>query len=140
MIVKIINNPKQLEDAYSVRKFVFVDEQNVPVEEEIDEYEDEATHFVLYQDDAPIGAGRFRDVDGYGKVERICVLKEARKLGAGKAIMEKIEDYAHEKGFHKLKLNAQTHAIPFYTGLGYEVVSDEFLDAGIPHKTMMKSI
>jgi predicted GNAT family N-acyltransferase len=140
VIVKIINNPKQLEDAYSVRKFVFVDEQNVPVEEEIDEYEDEATHFVLYQDDAPIGAGRFRDVDGYGKVERICVLKEARKLGAGKAIMEKIEDYAHEKGFHKLKLNAQTHAIPFYTGLGYEVVSDEFLDAGIPHKTMMKSI
>lgn len=140
MIVKIVSNPKELEDAYTVRKIVFVDEQNVPVEEEIDQYEDEAAHFVLYHHDAPIGAGRFRDVEGYGKVERICVLKEARKLGAGKAMMEEIEAYALGKGFHKLKLNAQTHAIPFYTNLGYEVVSDEFLDAGIPHKTMMKTI
>ena len=79
-------------------------------------------------------------MDGYGKVERICVLKEARKTGSGKALMEGIEAYALRKGIHKLKLNAQTHAIPFYAGLGYEVVSEEFLDAGIPHKTMIKNI
>jgi predicted GNAT family N-acyltransferase len=138
--VKIVENQLELEDAYTVRKIVFVDEQNVPVEDEIDQFEAESTHFVLYHDGKPIGAGRFRDVDGYGKVERICVLKEARKLGAGKVIMESIESYARNKGFQKLKLNAQTHAIPFYAGLGYGVVSEEFLDAGIPHKTMMKAI
>ncbi|WP_312471337.1 GNAT family N-acetyltransferase [Neobacillus sp.] len=140
MTVKVVENQTELAEAYSVRKIVFVDEQNVPLEEEIDQFEDEATHFIMYHEGSPIGAGRFRFVDGYGKVERICVLKEARKTGAGKAIMNGIENYARELEIHKLKLNAQTHAIPFYAGLGYEVVSEEFLDAGIPHKTMIKKI
>ena len=140
MNVKIVGNHKELEDAYSVRKTVFVEEQAVPLEEEIDAFENEAEHFIMYHDGSPVGAGRFRFVDGYGKVERICVLKEARKTGAGKAIMNTIENYAREKDIHKLKLNAQTHAIPFYAGLGYEVVSEEFMDAGIPHKTMVKKI
>jgi predicted GNAT family N-acyltransferase len=138
--VKVVENEKELEDAFSVRRTVFIDEQNVPAEEEIDELENEATHFVAYLEDTPIAAGRFRVVDGYGKVERICVLKEARKTGSGKAMMNEIEAYARNNGQHKLKLNAQTHAIPFYAGLGYEVVSEEFLDAGIPHKTMIKNI
>lgn len=140
MTVKIVENQKELEDAYSVRKIVFVEEQNVHLEEEIDAYEDEAKHFVMYDEGSPIGAGRFRFVDGYGKVERICVLNKARKTGAGKTIMNAIENYARQKDIHKLKLNAQTHAIPFYAGLGYETVSEEFMDAGIPHKTMVKEI
>lgn len=140
MTVTIVSDKNQLEDAFSVRKKVFVEEQMVPLEEEIDQFEDTATHFVLYKEGKPAGAGRFRVVDGYGKVERICVLKEARKSGAGKEIMKQIEKFATDKGLEKLKLNAQTHAIPFYEGLGYEVVSDEFLDAGIPHKTMIKKI
>ncbi|WP_026574564.1 GNAT family N-acetyltransferase [Bacillus sp. UNC438CL73TsuS30] len=140
MTVKIVENEKELEDAFSVRRTVFIDEQNVPEEEEIDQHEEEATHFVLYHEGSPIGAGRFRLVDGFGKVERICIMKEARGTGAGKAIMNGIEDYAQKKGIQKLKLNSQTHAIPFYGGLGYEVVSEEFMDAGIPHKTMMKKI
>lgn len=141
MIIKVVENQKELEDAFSIRKIVFVQEQNVPIEEEIDQYEDDATHFVMYGDTStPLAAGRFRVVDGYGKVERICVLKEARKTGAGRKMMNAIETFARKQGLHKLKLNAQTQAIPFYAGLGYEVVSEEFLDAGIPHKTMVKQI
>lgn len=140
MKVKIVENHEELKDAFSVRRIVFIDEQNVPEEEEIDQYENDSVHFVLYHDGTPIGAGRFRLVDGYGKVERICVLKKARKTGAGKQIMNEIEEYARDNGIHKLKLNAQTHAISFYERLGYEVVSEEFLDAGIPHKTMMKQL
>ncbi|WHY93234.1 GNAT family N-acetyltransferase [Neobacillus cucumis] len=140
MTVKIVENEKELEDAFSVRRTVFIEEQNVPEEEEIDQHEKKATHFVLYNEGSPIGAGRFRLVDGFGKVERICILKQARGTGAGKAIMNGIEDFARKKGIQKLKLNSQTHAIPFYGGLGYEVVSEEFMDAGIPHKTMVKKI
>jgi predicted GNAT family N-acyltransferase len=140
MQVKIVETEKELQDAYSVRKTVFVEEQQVPVEEEIDEHEGSATHFVLYEDNEPIGAGRFRVLDGIGKVERICVLKDYRGTGAGKVVMSSIEKYANDKGFSCLKLNAQTHAIPFYSKLGYDVISDEFLDAGIPHKTMKKTI
>jgi predicted GNAT family N-acyltransferase len=130
----------ELKDAYSVRKEVFVEEQKVPLEEEIDQHEEEAAHFVLYEGPTPVGAGRFRTVDGKGKVERICVLSSHRKKGAGQLVMQAIEDFAHNHDVNTLKLNAQTHAIPFYEKLGYKVVSDEFLDAGIPHKTMEKSV
>lgn len=140
MNVKVTENHQELEDAFSIRKTVFIHEQQVPEEEEIDQYDDTATHFVQYDGTKPIGAGRFRTIDRIGKVERICVLKEHRKTGAGKQIMNKIEEYAKKEGIEQLKLNAQTHAIPFYSGLGYEIISEEFLDAGIPHRTMQKKI
>lgn len=141
MNIKIAATNEERDDAYSVRTKVFIHEQNVPAEEEIDQYEDEATHFVLYDDShSPIGAGRFRILDGIGKVERICVLSTARQKGAGISIMKTIEDFASTNGIKKLKLNAQVHAIPFYERLGYMAVSDKFLDAGIPHKTMVKEI
>lgn len=137
----IVQNQQQLEEAFSIRKTVFVEEQNVPLEEEIDQFEEESVHFLLYSEqDQPIAAGRFRVVDGYGKVERICVLDERRGTGAGKYMMESIDAYAEQNGINKLKLNAQTHAIRFYENLGYEVVSEEFLDAGIPHRTMIKTL
>lgn len=141
MHVKIVQSEREKQEAFEVRKIVFVEEQNVPLEEEIDEYDNTATHFVLYDGDSPVGAGRFREVDGYGKVERICVLSSYRKSkGAGRIIMDQIEQHAKEEGFTKLKLNAQTHAEGFYSKLGYETVSDIFMDAGIPHVTMIKSI
>ncbi|WP_102261907.1 GNAT family N-acetyltransferase [Mesobacillus jeotgali] len=141
MEVKIVNNDQELADAFEVRKTVFIHEQNVPEEEEIDQFESDSVHFVLYDDNRKAaGAGRFRVLDGIGKVERICVLKENRKTGAGVAVMNKIEEYAKSQGISTLKLNAQTHAIPFYSRLGYESVSEEFMDAGIPHKTMKKFI
>lgn len=138
MNVEIVKNKQQLEEAFSIRTAVFVEEQKVDVEEEIDQYEESSTHFLLYDDQHAIGTGRFRVIDGVGKVERICVLKNARKSGAGKLIMTAIEDFARNEGISTAKLNAQTQAIKFYEKLGYQVVSDEFLDAGIPHKTMKK--
>ncbi|MED5098808.1 GNAT family N-acetyltransferase [Niallia circulans] len=141
MEVVIVKTDKELKDAFYVRQTVFVQEQNVPIEEEIDAYEEDSVHFVLYDNDKkPIGAGRYRTFDEYGKVERICILSTNRKGGAGKAVMNKIEEYALNNGASALKLNAQTQAIPFYSKLGYEVISDEFLDAGIPHKTMIKHL
>lgn len=136
----IVKNEEQLKDAYYVRKKVFVEEQKVPEEVEIDHLESEATHFVLYDKGEPIGAGRIRFVEDFGKVERICVLNEKRKSGAGKIIMKGIEQFALEKGIEQLKLNAQLHAIPFYEKLQYRPISDIFMEAGIPHKTMMKTL
>lgn len=138
--VIVVKTDKELEDAFFVRRTVFVNEQQVPEEEEIDQFEQESVHFVLYDHDKPVGAGRYRIIDEYGKMERICILKENRKGGSGKTLMNKMEEYAVKNGASALKLNAQTQAIPFYSKLGYEVISDEFLDAGIPHKTMLKKI
>jgi predicted GNAT family N-acyltransferase len=136
----IAKNKPQLDDALTVRHQVFVEEQKVPIELEIDEYEDKSTHVVLYDDEKPIGAGRFRVIDDVGKLERICVLPEYRGKGAGTMIIEKLESIAKEKGLKTVKLNAQTHAKAFYQRLGYETVSAVFPDAGIPHVTMVKTL
>jgi predicted GNAT family N-acyltransferase len=141
VFVKIAENTQEREYAYMIRKKVFVDEQNVPIEEEIDQYEEDSTHFVLYNEqEQPVGAGRFRVIDGVGKVQRICVLSTERKNGAGAMIMSAIGEFAEQNKIPQLKLDAQLHAIPFYSKLGYQIVSDEFMDAGIPHKTMKKNI
>ncbi|MFS0644585.1 GNAT family N-acetyltransferase [Siminovitchia sp. 179-K 8D1 HS] len=131
---------KQLREAYAIRKKVFVEEQHVPIEIELDEHETNASHFVLYDGDKPVGAGRFRILDGKGKVERICILPTHRGKGAGLKIMEKIEEFARSLHIEELVLNAQTSAIPFYKKLGYIVISEQFFDAGIPHRTMKKAV
>ncbi|WP_408010763.1 GNAT family N-acetyltransferase [Pseudalkalibacillus sp. A8] len=141
MKVEVVKSDRQLEDAFTVRKKVFVDEQNVPEEEEIDDYEQESIHFVLYSEDhEAIGAARLRFVEDYGKVERVCIFKEFRGTGAGKMLMQKLEHTASDRGYKKFVLYAQTHAEKFYRRLGYHTYSDIFMDAGIPHVAMKKEI
>ncbi|MGG3888406.1 GNAT family N-acetyltransferase [Metabacillus fastidiosus] len=140
MEIEIVTTDKQLEDAFNIRKIVFVEEQKVPIEEEIDQFENEADHLVLYDGEKPVGAARFRVVDEYGKLERICILKDYRNKGAGSLIMEYLENLASQRGLNKIKLNAQTKAVPFYERFGYKTVSELFMDAGIPHVTMTKII
>lgn len=141
MNVKVVTTEKQLQDAYAVRMKVFVEEQKVPEEEEIDEFENTSTHFVVYDEDQQVaGAGRLREYEGYGKVERICIDSNFRKKGVGRLLMTAIEEEGFKQGFKQFKLYAQTHAIPFYEGLGYQTHSEEFMDAGIPHVVMKKEI
>jgi len=138
-IIKVTNEQEQ-KDAYFVRQKVFVEEQNVSMEEEMDQFDDIATHLVGYEDKLPVAASRLRFVEEYGKLERICVLKEYRGHGYGKQMILHMEQEVKDQGYSKSKLNAQTQALDFYKGLGYEIVSEEFMDAGIPHVTMVKSL
>ena len=132
---------KEREDAFSVRRIVFVEEQGVPLSLELDELDETADHFVVYTENTPIGAGRIREIDsGFGKVERVCILPEFRGKHLGKLIMQALEDHAAYKGFEKIVLNAQSYAIPFYEKIGYVITSPEFMDADIPHRTMEKTI
>ncbi|SKA96286.1 Predicted N-acyltransferase, GNAT family [Sporosarcina newyorkensis] len=142
MTVKIVTDDKGREDAFSVRKKVFVEEQGVPLHLELDEYDQDATHFVVYDsEDNPIGAGRMRGlVNAHGKIERICVLPEHRGKHFGNMIMHTLEEHARKSSMKKLLLNAQAYAVPFYEKLGYVVTSPEFMDADIPHRAMEKSL
>ncbi|WP_227395739.1 GNAT family N-acetyltransferase [Jeotgalibacillus aurantiacus] len=140
MIVKVAETEQEKQHAFAVRKKVFVEEQQVPEEEEIDQFDQTATHFVLYDENLPAGAGRFRVKDGKGKIERVCILSEYRGKNAGVIVMNAMELYARERTVLSLILNAQTHAVGFYEKLGYSVTSEEFLDAGIPHVSMEKSL
>ena len=140
MEITVAENSIQQQDAFQVRTLVFVEEQKVPADLEIDELENESIHFVGYEDGTPGAAARMRLVDEYAKMERICILKDFRGKHYGNDLMWAMEEEAKKRGVQKAKLNAQTQAIPFYERLGYSVVSDEFMDAGIPHKTMTKQL
>jgi predicted GNAT family N-acyltransferase len=129
-------------DALSVRKAVFVDEQGVDPDIEVDEHDETAIHLAAYDDSGdPVGSGRFRSLDEVtGKVERIAVLAEYRGEGLGRAIMTRLEAIARERGLERLVLHSQTRAAPFYERVGYERVGEEFEEAGIPHVEMRKEI
>ncbi|WP_033541621.1 GNAT family N-acetyltransferase [Planococcus sp. CAU13] len=139
--VKKAESELEKEQAFEIRRKVFVDEQQVPLHIEMDEYDDAATHFVGYNFQQPIAAGRIREIEpGIGKVERVSVLPEFRGQHVGVLLMEAMEEYARSAGMSVLKLNSQSYAIPFYEKLNYTVTSPEFLDAGIPHRTMEKNL
>ncbi len=140
MKIDIVKTTQEKEAAYRIRHIVFVDEQQVPVDEEIDEFEDKSIHFIAYDDDNAVGASRLRFIEDYGKLERICVLKPYRGKSFGKHIIERMESEIIKNSYHKAKLHAQTHAKKFYEQLGYHVISDEFMDAGIPHVAMIKDL
>lgn len=138
---KTITNEEQLNKAFDIRKEVFVKEQGVPLEDEFDEFDqldDRCGHILVYYNDQAVGTGRLRIVEEYGKLERICLLEEYRKLGLGKVIVQALEEIAKEKGVIKVKLHGQTHAEGFYQNLGYETASEVFMEDGIPHVLMTK--
>lgn len=129
------------EEALDVRHEVFVEEQGVSVDLEHDQYDDHATHFVAYDGDQPVGAARLREYDdGIGKIERVAVRAPRRGEGWGRKIMAAVETAAREEGFVTLRLDSQNDAIGFYERLGYEVVSEPFMDAGILHRTMIRAL
>lgn len=121
-----------------IRRKVFIEEQNVPEELEWDEYDQDCTH-VLVTDESnkPVACGRLK-ADGH--IGRMAVLKEHRATGIGTSILNELLNHAKSMHIKKIYLHAQTSAIEFYEKQGFEVNSEEFLDAGIAHKTMGKSL
>lgn len=140
MLIETVENDQQLKDAFGVRRTVFIEEQQVPEDLELDEHDDSAVHFIGYENNEPIAAARLRFVEENGKLERICVRKEFRGRSFGRQMIEAMEQQIQKEGLKQAKLNAQTHAEDFYRSLGYETISGQFMDAGIPHVTMIKTL
>ena len=124
-------------DLYAVRREVFVVEQEVPEELEVDGYDPECLH-VLAVDENENAIGTARLLPD-GRIGRVAVLKLWRKNGVGTALMQCLIDEAekHSQGEGDLRLHAQTWTIPFYESLGFIVEGDEFDEAGIPHRPMV---
>jgi len=142
MELRKITHQDELNTAFEIRKEVFVKEQEVPLEDEFDEFDQldaPSEHVLVYYENTPVGTGRIRWVEDLGKLERISILEPYRKHGLGKLIIQGLEEIAAEKGTSKVKLHAQTHAEGFYQKLGYHTASDVFMEDGIPHVLMMKT-
>jgi predicted GNAT family N-acyltransferase len=139
--VEQVTTEAQYQQALAIRTEVFIVEQQVPEELEVDEYEQVATHVVAYnEENQPVATGRILPYgDGVGKMQRIAVLPIARTGGYGRVIMNKLEEIGRELGYTEFVLEAQVHAEGFYKKLGYATVSPEpFLEAGIWHVKMVK--
>jgi predicted GNAT family N-acyltransferase len=131
----------EIERCLDVRREVFVAEQRVPSEIEIDGRDADCTHFLAFVGDDAIGTARLRITeDGHAKAERVAVRRVARGSGAGGALMRAIEREALALGHDRLVLNAQVAVLPFYERLGYTIDGPEFLEAGIPHRAMSKRL
>lgn len=138
-----IESVEELHIAFQIREEVFVKEQNVPLEDEFDDYDKlngPCEHILVYYNEQPAGTGRIIIRDGVGKLDRICILKPYRKYGLGKLIVTSLEEIAQNKGISKVKLHGQTHAEGFYHKLGYQTTSDVFMEDGIPHYLMVKNL
>ncbi len=127
----------EFESCFQIRRIVFVEEQNVPLDEERDAYDEIARHFLATGDGVAAGTARvtLKDHGATAKISRVAVLRSARGLGIGAALMKHIENTVTARQF---LLDAQTHALPFYRQLGYAAHGDEFIEAGIAHRHMQK--
>jgi hypothetical protein len=123
------------EDICSIRYEVFVGEQNVPEELEIDGLDDEAKHVLAFVDGVPIGTGRIL-IDGH--IGRVAVLKNYRGHGIGKLIMKELMKWAHDMSLEKVWLSSQWHAHSFYLDLGFVCVGEIYKEAGIDHIKMYR--
>lgn len=121
-----------------VRVTVFVEEQRVPLDLELDDRDRHCVHVLAYDAAGrPIGTGRI-DIEAGGKIGRVAVLAEARGTGVGTALMESLHDIALRAALNSVWCNAQQSAVPFYAKLGYVVTTEPFFEAGIEHVRMQR--
>jgi predicted GNAT family N-acyltransferase len=121
-----------------VRRKVFIEEQQVPEELEWDGEDEVSSHVLaVAADGMPIGTARLlRD----GHIGRMAVVKEWRGRGVGSALMSHLLDLARASGHEVVRLHAQTHAAGFYAKHGFAVEGGEFMEAGIPHVVMTRTL
>jgi predicted GNAT family N-acyltransferase len=125
-------------DLSAVRLAVFVDEQKFRRAEALDGRDPDCVHVAaLDQKGATIGIGRMM-ADGH--IGRMAVMPPWRGRGVGTAVIHELLAIAKERCLPQVDLDAQIHAIPFYERLGFAKVGEEFLEAGAPHRKMMKKI
>lgn len=123
--------------AQHVRELVFILEQDIAPEDEWDDQDPISTHFVVYDADQPIATARLLSNDHVG---RVAVLKEYRSKGIGKLVMQEIIALAKQQQRKELILSSQVHATQFYSGLGFAVQGESYLDCGIPHVDMVMTL
>ncbi|MEV4783157.1 GNAT family N-acetyltransferase [Burkholderia sp. LMU1-1-1.1] len=122
------------EDAKIIRFEVFVEEQKVPAELEMDDMDAVCLHAVAYDAaGTPIGTGRLLP-DGH--IGRMAVRKSGRGTGVGGALLQTLMAQAKARGDRQVVLSSQTHAAPFYQRHGFTIEGDEFFEAGIAHINM----
>ena len=150
-MIKILNNEKDLKSGFALRKEVFVKEQNVPLEIEIDEkdYLSSTVHIGYYDNEKLVGVARITDLDtNVIHIGRVAIAKSYRGLGLGtnlistcESVITLITSKSTVPAPFTIELSSQLHAEKFYEKLGYARANNTvYLEAGIQHIDMEKTI
>jgi predicted GNAT family N-acyltransferase len=139
--VGLITEPAQMQAALGIREAVFVQEQNVPSEEEYDEFENTSRHFLAMVGHDPAGTARWRLTKKGVKLERFAVLSQYRGLGVGSGLVKAVLDDIHAAEETKgllLYMHAQLTAMPLYAKFGFQPVGEMFEECDIQHYKMQQ--
>lgn len=118
----------------AVRRDVFIMEQGVPEEIELDDRDIRCTHALGLLNGTPVACGRLVP-DGH--IGRVAVVAAYRGRGYGKAVMCELIDLARDRGMEKIGISSQVQALSFYETLGFTPIGEEFMEAGIAHRKMV---
>lgn len=136
-----VNGRADMEKAFAIRRAVFIDEQRVPEEMELDDADAGAFHALALIGGEAVGCGRMVMLDGGEvKIGRMAVMREHRRFGVGREILAFLLDAARARGAREAVLDAQLHAEGFYLKNGFSPAGDVFEEVGIPHRAMRRSL
>lgn len=134
----MITTTRDIATCRALRRIVFIEEQSVPEADEIDDLDDVSVHLLATDQGAPIGSARLLTSRDTGKIGRVCVLAPYRGRGIGADLIRAaVAHFADMPQITRVKLGAQTHALDFYTRLGFTAYGPVYIDAGIEHRDMV---
>ena len=137
----IVVSDWELKGAFEVRKRVFVEEQGISEDLELDEHDMDALHMVVKDGERVIGTARVLFLAaGQAKLERMAILKPFRRRGIGRGIISFLDEELRSRGVEQVVLHAQDLAVDFYKACGFEELGSPFWEVGIKHVKMQRQL
>lgn len=141
LLISEVKTDEQYNQVINIRKDVFIQEQGVDHNIEIDSYEKSSIYFLGTVDNIPIVTGRLRLTQLGIKFERIATVMDYRKKGYGTQLMSYMQNYCLKRFPNKpLYMYAQVSAVEFYQKLNWKIIGDKFVEAGIEHRKMLYNL
>lgn len=139
VLIKKVETEEEYQQVLKLRREVFIEEQKVPEELEIDQHEKDATYFLLFLNNEAVGTGRYRPYQEQSiKFERILTLKKYRGLGLGKKLLNQmLENSIKDFPGKEPMMYSQTESVGFYEKSGWKIDGPEFIVANIKHYKMV---
>ena len=135
--IKRVSSQLELVQVFTIRIRVFVREQRVPAEIELDTDDQRAIHFLAISSGRAVGTARVVIRHGEAKIGRMAVLKSYRRKGVGAALLKRTILAAKKLHARRIYLNAQVAVTGFYERMGFRAVGSVFDEAGITHRKMI---
>jgi len=138
---KLVTGDVELQEAFEVRRQVFVREQDISEDLVFDGHDREALHMVVKDEERVIGTARVQFLaDNQAKLERMAILKHYRRKGIGKEMLLFLDTVWKDKQVQQVIIHAQLEVVPFYKLCGFDEFGSPFREADIKHIKMRKQV